>query len=648
MEEIFAHWTLLRFWVVTLRGGLTSVPRRIRCDTGLGTVGAMSRLRTLSLALWAALLCISWTVSAAAPAHADDDETPKSWRITRYHVTATPGKENGSTKVIVDLDFDFSRDAGHGPFIVLPTRMRSPNPDQWRMLDTDIQDVTSSTGANTEQMVKSESGNLVLRIGRKGTKFTGVQNYRVTYTVHGILYPDHPESKMDEFNWNAVGNGWQVPMSNIKVTLNSPALPRKTACFYGSKFTNTCSAPAPARSMVWTLDHLGKEQGLQVVAGFPAGTFEDADFRTTKRYHMGNMFPVNAPSVGGAALVGAASIGGVLAMSRRGRDRAWAGLAPGMVPLSGDAPTTTRRKATTAVAFRPPKGARPGEIGTLIDEKADLKDVTATIVDLSVRGHLTMEQIDSKNQRLTLTGRAPDELAPYEKNLVEELFGSGTSITTKDLKSKSRGKALPKCQEELYERVSTPPLSWFRSNPNTTRTLAAVGGVMLTLLGIGLCIAFGFLGYGLIPLGVVAAGVLLAVLSGTFPARTPAGSAVLAEAEGFRLYLTTAEADQIRFEEGIDVFSRYLPYAIVFGVAERWSKIFEKLAAEGRYTPDTSWYVGNYGYGMGYGFASSFDSFTSSMESAIQASTAAANSSSSGGSGFSGGGGAGGGGGGGW
>ena len=48
------------------------------------------------------------------------------------------------------------------------------------------------------------------------------------------------------------------------------------------------------------------------------------------------------------------------------------------------------------------------------------------------------------------------------------------------------------------------------------------------------------------------------------------------------------------------MFSRYLPYAIMFGVAERWTKVFEQLAAQGRYTFDTYWYVG---YGYGYGFS---------------------------------------------
>lgn len=603
-------------------------------------------LRRLLVGLAALLLACGFSLSAAGAARADD--TPSSWKITKYHVVATSDQDGGKTTVEIDLDFDFARDRGHGPFIVLPLRMRTANPDEWRMLDTKITSVSSGTGANTNQQITTEDGNMLLRIGTEGRQYTGVQNYKITYTVHGILFPNHPESMLDEFNWNAVGTGWQVPMNDIRVTLNGPAEPRRTACFQGRSYQNVCTAPAPARQMVWTQDRLAKEQGLQVVAGYPVGTFTNADFRTTKRYHAGNMFPLDAPNLAGGALVGIASIAGVGVMARRrGRDQAWAGVAPGMAPLKGQPAAVGHRDASApvAVAFRPPKGARPGEIGTLIDEKADLKDVTATLVDLAVRGHMRFEQIDKKNQKFTRL-RGKDELAPYESKLMGTLFGGSGVVTSQDIRDKSRGKAISQAQSDLYTRVSTEPLKWFRENPNTARTVAAFAGIGLVVVGLGLSFLMGLVGYGLIPLGVAIAGVVLLIFSSSIPARTPAGSAVYAEAKGFELYLKTAEADQIKFEEGIDVFSRYLPYAVVFGVADRWTKIFEKLAADGRYYGDTSWY-GGYGWGMGYGFAASFDGLTNSMESAMQASAQAA-SAASGGSGFSGGGGAGGGGGGGW
>jgi len=158
-------------------------------------------------------------------------------------------------------------------------------------------------------------------------------------------------------------------------------------------------------------------------------------------------------------------------------------------------------------------------------------------------------------------------------------------------------------------------------------------------------------GLALVGLAMLLVGVLVLVLSGAAPARTADGTAVLAQTLGFRRYLATAEAEQIRFEEGQDLFSRYLPYAIVFGLADRWARVFADLAAQGRVLDEPSWYVGAYSpaaHGFwAAGFVGAIDRFESVATAAITAPTPG----SSGGSGFSGGfsgGGVGGGGGGGW
>ena len=40
------------------------------------------------------------------------------------------------------------------------------------------------------------------------------------------------------------------------------------------------------------------------------------------------------------------------------------------------------------VEFDPPQDLRPAQLGLILDESADTKDVTATIVDLAVRSSL--------------------------------------------------------------------------------------------------------------------------------------------------------------------------------------------------------------------------------------------------------------------
>ena len=39
-----------------------------------------------------------------------------------------------------------------------------------------------------------------------------------------------------------------------------------------------------------------------------------------------------------------------------------------------------------AAQYEPPEQLTPGEVGTLIDNSVDMRDITASIVDLAVRG----------------------------------------------------------------------------------------------------------------------------------------------------------------------------------------------------------------------------------------------------------------------
>ena len=130
-----------------------------------------------------------------------------------------------------------------------------------------------------------------------------------------------------------------------------------------------------------------------------------------------------------------------------------------------------------------------------------------------------------------------------------------------------------------------------------------------------------------------------------------AGTEVLGQAAAFKRYLETADPDALRLVHGEDLFSRYLPYAIVFGLTERWAGVFGDLAARGERVPEPTWNHGSAPYylywGAGSGFGSSVDSFASVATESISAATPGSSGSSGTSGGFAGGG-VGGGGGGGW
>jgi uncharacterized membrane protein len=174
-------------------------------------------------------------------------------------------------------------------------------------------------------------------------------------------------------------------------------------------------------------------------------------------------------------------------------------------------------------------------------------------------------------------------------------------------------------------------------------------------------IAGEFVGLGVLLFeGSVALTVILIALLGInlafyewMKAPTRLGRELLDQIEGFRLYLSVAEQDELNFrhppEKTPQLFEAYLPYAIALGVEQQWGEKFVRVLASaqadgGAYHP--GWYRGrSWDHTNLHGFTSAMGS---SMSSAISSSSTAPGSSSGSGGGGSSGGGGGGGGGGGW
>lgn len=594
---------------------------------------------------------------ALAPAAAAEGD---NWAITKYAM-AVQVAEDGTAKISLDFDFDFGAEEGHGPYLVLPSRQAIPgDSEHWRSFPIELGPVTSSTGAPTDVDTETKNGLLAVKIGDENKEVSGLQSYHVEYTIRGLINP-RAEGGLDELNWNVISN-WEVPLRNVSIIVNGPADISAVKCFTGQAGSQQqCQASGSGVGSQFTVPEVPEGQGMTIVAGWPGGTFVGAEPILTKRHNLGNTFTANPITVGGGVLIAALGTGGLAAIARRrGRDERFTGLTPGLAPAAGaDGAATTvgGSSGPVAVRFTPPDDARPGEVGTLIDEKAQQRDVTATVIDLAVRGHLRIAEVEpaagsklpgGKDWELTRLGGS-DQLRGYESAALNGLFDKGNPLRMTEAMTGLTAAAVP---AKLLTDV-TDDRGWFKANPGTVRGLWIMAGCGIVVLGaIATAVLAATIGWGIIGLGIILLGVITFVFSGRMPARTATGTAMLDQAKGFRLYLETAEADQLKFEEGEDLFSRYLPYAIVFGVADRWAKIFADLAARGHDVPQPDWYVGPYVgaaafYGSG-GFSSSLDAFSSASSAAMTA----ASSGSGGGSGFGGGGsvggGVGGGGGGGW
>lgn len=135
---------------------------------------------------------------------------------------------------------------------------------------------------------------------------------------------------------------------------------------------------------------------------------------------------------------------------------------------------------------------------------------------------------------------------------------------------------------------------------------------------------------------------------------TSMGRQLMDYLEGFKMYLSVAEKDQLATFDGPqktpELFEAYLPYALALDVEEEWSKQFTDILAAAsnadgsNYSP--LWYHGN--NISNFNTAALVGAVGGALTAAVASSSTAPGSSSGGGGGGSSGGGGGGGGGGGW
>lgn len=271
----------------------------------------------------------------------------------------------------------------------------------------------------------------------------------------------------------------------------------------------------------------------------------------------------------------ALGVAGMIWARRESRDEVFAGITPGLLPAPGQ--SAERRllsrgeQPPIAVRFEPPTGLRPGLAGVIIDSRVDAVELSATLIDLAIRGWLVLKPIAPDGSQTRPNGwelhqvpNPPAEaLTRTEQAVLAAAFGNGPVSTVAELRA---GHRLQEAARLLGEESAEH--GWFR--PASARWVRSVGWIAL-LLGTFL-ISTGLIWAGL---GALAAGVIaVAGTRGLGQPLSAEGYAARVQTLGFRQYLATAEAEQLRFEVGVDVFGRYLPYAMVLGVVDHWRMVF--------------------------------------------------------------------------
>lgn len=415
--------------------------------------------------------------------------------------------------------------------------------------------------------------------------------FAVEYTVNGGIIIS--EDVGDRFFWKAVGPDHAFPIESSTVTVHMPPDAMVDTSIEPATFgpDATYQISDDQTAVTFHAEDIPANQEFEVGVRFPHGfipTEKPSWQAEYEREQVWNdrfrpMFNLALGGLGILILIGG-SFGVFLLWTTRGRD-----------PKVGAVPSHLTE---------PPSDLPPGVAGTLVDEKADMQDIMATLVDLARRGAIDMQEEEKKVFGLTTSkdfvfyrNDAYDEpLRGYEKILIDKMFGSKAEVDLDDLRNKFYT-AVPKIQGRLYDEAVEQGL--FPKNPKTVRgrwTALGIGGLVLSVaLGCFTAAAFAsridailcpFVSLGF-------ASLVMAVVGRAMPAKTRKGAEEAAKWGAFKEYLRNTEQYN-DLEEVTEQFNQYLPYAIAFGLERGWVNKFSRVPG----TPIPRWY---YPVGMPYG-----------------------------------------------
>ena len=582
---------------------------------------------------------------------------------------------NGEIEVTETIRVRFEG-AWNGIFRNLSLRHRTAEGDSER-LDVELHSVTDAEGNPLEYEINRPDGwTRQFKIwvpGAEDTTRTVVLRYTVDHALR-FFDAESETGALDELYWQVTGTEWEMPIerARARVVLPEGVEATQAAAYTGRAESTAQNANVEIDRNVVTVPNAGPfavGEGLTVAVGWAPGVVQRPTAAEGAIAAVQENWPLGIPVL--------VFLFGFTTWRRKGRDP---------------------EKREITVQYEPPEGMSPAELGTLIDHKAEMHDITATLVDLAVRGYVVIEEREEEklfglmsDKEYLFHLRKPrsewDGLAPHERSFLSALFkdssdniGKATARWAEKLARRSeepKGEGLSDPDRDEFRSpldsayIDSTKLSdlkdsfyeelpgirdgiygelmrrgFYRERPDQVKGRWIGGAVvfgMAAIFGAAWIAENHFL--GLSPVAVAVAGgssaLVLLVFGLLMPARTSQGARAMEEALGFREFLDKVETDRFRrMITSPEMFERFLPHAMAFQVEDRWAKAFEDLHSE---PPD--WYRGA---SHGSFRASTFTSDLSGLSQEAGSTMASSPSSSGSGGGGSVGGGSGGGGGGGF
>jgi hypothetical protein len=535
-----------------------------------------------------------------------------AWQIDSYDVDIARARDS-SFIVTETITADFGAESRHGIIRDIPVTYRNEKGARIDVSFTTLS-VTDASGAAWEYRESYVGNAKSLKIGSPYRTLNGPQTFVIRYLVQGALLflPDH-----DELFWNALGTDWDVPVASLRTTVRLPFEPDaaqlKTAAFsgrFGARESKVDIRIADARTVVFSGSGYGPGEGVTIVVGWPKGLVTPPPYKVMPSRAAGFAFPW-FPFMLGLSFPCIAAVIMYVIWSEEGKDPSF--------------------RKTMVVEYAPPQELRPAEIGALMDDRLDPRDISSTIIDLAVRGYLVISSAPgtfgakSFSFQLRKEFSGDKDLKEYERFILKGIFESGKpgiKVELEDLENRFYS-TVPAVKDDLFARLQAS--GYYAANPEKTAGLYYGYGIMIAVIGVMITRLFVAVG-----LGVAAAGAVVVAFGRFMPAKTRKGMDTYGKILGFEEFLSRTDRDKISREEQQGIFERMLPYAMCLGIASQWARSFEGLYQVK--TPE--WYQGNLGTFTTRGLISDLDRSVAAMHSSLYSTPRSVSS----GGGFSGGG----------
>lgn len=236
-----------------------------------------------------------------------------------------------------------------------------------------------------------------------------------------------------------------------------------------------------------------------------------------------------------------------------------------------------------------PDDLAPGLVGTLLDERADLADILATVVDLARRNVISITADQSGKDFIYRREQTSATLQPYEQTILTALFGNDATAEVHLSAVRTQFyRQFKSIKQALYQALIDQ--GYFPHNPDRVRHRYGCLGAWGLLAGgvLGLCLLTIYVDLtvaGILPgMGLAVTALGLLIIARNLPRKTDKGAEAAARWRAFKTYLQNIEKYS-DVEQQKAIWDRWLPYAIAFGIDQAYIRKFEAANA-----PAPTWY----------------------------------------------------------